>query len=136
MAESISSTVQKRRLHVEIDMRPEERGFQAGRGYVLRLRFEPETSAPHALPAQFGMRSHLNLTLNLFGENLSVQDSALQVMLPQSGKSSEVTTRIEIREAGDCQLRIVVTTAAELEILQTYTYKFTASATEDVVETR
>jgi hypothetical protein len=128
MAQSISTTVHSRRLRIEIDVEDGESDLRLGHLYTLRLKFEPESASPKELPAQFGSRSGLNLTLNLFGENISIQEHALPVMLPQWGESTEAATSIAGLAAGPCRLRVVVTTSQELEILQVYTCAFSAAA--------
>ena len=130
MASYVFATIHTRQLRVEVTNHETESALRAGSRYTIRLKFAAGVLAQNGLPADFGSQSALHLTLNLFGENLLVAERALRVTLPQWGESTEATTSMEVLEVGPCRLRVVVTTAAELEILQVYTYAFAGTAGE------
>ena len=129
LARSIAGLVQTRRLIVELERETgAEQPLQPGEECVLRFVFEPEQESA-SLPADFGGRTELSLTLFLFGKGLALTDAALPLTLPLIGKSTVAATtarvlagtaREEAKLGASHQLRIVVATTDGLEILQTY----------------
>lgn len=126
LANSVSTVVHTRRLRAEVETDQPGEPLYAGREYKLHLKFEAE-QGESSLPAYFGNRTNLRLALHLFGRNLIVRgDSALHVSLPTCGDSTQAVAVIEVPEPGPFELRVIVTTTAELEILQTYNIRFKA----------
>jgi hypothetical protein len=70
----------------------------------------------------------VDLTLFLFGQGVVLGETALAVKLQLSGASTEASTTLELTPAESHELRIVVATTAELEVLQTYLTPLDAAA--------
>jgi hypothetical protein len=127
LARSISSLLLTRRLQVNLDRERDDEPLLPGEKCGLRFQFEPEQEAV-MLPADFGGCSAVDLTLFLFGQGVVLGETALAVKLPLSGASTEASTTLELTPAESHELRIVVATTAELEVLQTYLTPLDAAA--------
>ena len=118
LARSVLDLVTTRRLQVNLE-RERSGPMVPGEKCDIQFRFAGNPNGS-MLQADFGGRSQLDLTLFLFGQGVILGENTLAISLPLIGESSEASTTLEWTEAQSHDLRIVVATTAELEILQTH----------------
>lgn len=75
------------------------------------------STTPFAEP-DWGGHDHLDLLVSLYSAELSIEPRQQRLLLPRLGESGTLEFTVTPRAAGACRIRIVVSLARELEILQ------------------
>ncbi|HEX9945097.1 MAG TPA: hypothetical protein VGG03_24065 [Thermoanaerobaculia bacterium] len=94
-----------------------------GRRYAFHVQIGPRRSTPGLEPAPFvepdwGNREAVDLLITLYSDDFLIENRHHAFMLPRSEASEVLTSYLTPKHAGDCRVRIIVSLARELEVLQ------------------